>query len=431
MPIRSIPNWTEKYYLLVFDKHGREVEEGGALLSGRIGADHPDATDIFVFMHGWKGDIPAAIDQYDRWISAMSQLPSDRALMEGKRPNGFRPVWIGLHWPSLPWGDEDLPAPVSFAAGAMDAVIEKYVDRLGGDDELREPLRIIVGRASEDAQPDEMPDDVKAAYADVNSVVGLLADGVGGAPDADRLAFDANEQYRTMKDATGVAFGGGIAATLLSPLNSLSFWTMKKRARNVGENGFHPLLADLSADLPDARLHLMGHSFGCIAASAATCGPEGSPAFDVASLVLVQGALSLWSYSGDMPPRPNTPGYFARLLSEGRVKGPIVTTRSKHDRAVGFFYPIAAGVAGQVAYATTAKLPEFGGVGAFGAQGLGSTAEDMKMLDKDGDYKMGDGRVLNLEAPEYICHGGGLSGAHSDIAGPQVAHAVWSAAIAA
>jgi len=92
MPIRSIPNWTEKYYLLVFDKHGREVEEGGALLSGRIGADHPDATDIFVFMHGWKGDIPAAIDQYDRWISAMSQLPSDRALMEGKRPNGFRPA---------------------------------------------------------------------------------------------------------------------------------------------------------------------------------------------------------------------------------------------------------------------------------------------------------------------------------------------------
>jgi hypothetical protein len=44
-------------------------------------------------------------------------------------------------------------------------------------------------------------------------------------------------------------------------------------------------------------------------------------------------------------------------------------------------------------------------------------------------YRFRVGGLYNLDGSAYICEGGGLSGAHSDIARPEVAHAVWEAAM--
>jgi hypothetical protein len=52
------------------------------------------------------------------------------------------------------------------------------------------------------------------------------------------------------------------------------------------------------------------------------------------------------------------------------------------------------------------------------------------MLDKDGDYSFASGKIYNLESSKYIAKMNGVAGAHSDIAGPQVAHAIWQAALA-
>jgi hypothetical protein len=430
MPVLPVPAADEKYYLLEFDKKGAEVKEQGKLLSDEIRQNDSVYSDVFLLIHGWKGDIPEAKAQYDLWIGAMVALAEDRARMEVVRPNGFRPLWIGLHWPSLPWGDEDPNAPLSFAAGALDALVDDFRERLGGGEELVDPLRQIIGHAQVDAAPPVLPDEVATAYRDLNDKLNLPAVGVAGAPDGDRRPFDPKASYAAALQQGQLAFGGGgLKNAILNPLRQLSFWTMKKRAKTVGENGFHPLLSKLMDRLgPDVRFHLMGHSFGCIAASAAICGPAGSQPRKIASLALVQGALSLWSYCPKIS-YTGGPGYFSRLAGDGLVTGPTITTQSKHDRAVGFFYPIAAGVAGQVDYAL--GLPEFGGVGAFGAQGLDADATNGPMLPADGRYDMGAGRILNLEATPYICKGGGFSGAHSDIAGPEVAHAVWSAAIEA
>jgi hypothetical protein len=54
---------------------------------------------------------------------------------------------------------------------------------------------------------------------------------------------------------------------------------------------------------------------------------------------------------------------------------------------------------------------------------------DRDMLDKDGDYGFASGKIHNLESSTYIAKKEGASGAHSDIAGPQVAHAIWQAAL--
>ena len=53
-----------------------------------------------------------------------------------------------------------------------------------------------------------------------------------------------------------------------------------------------------------------------------------------------------------------------------------MTTQSKRDTAVGVFYPVAAGVALQVAF-PAGQFPKYGGLGAFGIQGPGLTMHDL------------------------------------------------------
>jgi len=52
------------------------------------------------------------------------------------------------------------------------------------------------------------------------------------------------------------------------------------------------------------------------------------------------------------------------------------------------------------------------------------------MLPADADYNFAPGKIYNLEGSRFIANGSGTSGAHNDIAGPEVAHAIWQAALA-
>lgn len=65
---RSIPGTDGRYALVAFDADGAERfddrdGEGGPF-SDRVIAKLTAApkTDIFLFSHGWKGDVPAAVD---------------------------------------------------------------------------------------------------------------------------------------------------------------------------------------------------------------------------------------------------------------------------------------------------------------------------------------------------------------------------------
>ena len=134
----------------------------------------------------------------------------------------------------------------------------------------------------------------------------------------------------------------------------------------------------------------------------------------------------------DDPGWRGTPGYFAQTLSMGKVAGPLITTQSRFDTAVGKFYPIGSGLAGQVVYDLEEDgLPTFGGAGSFGIRGLGERGSvQTKMLGASGAYPFEAGKIYNLDSNEFIKNGDGASGAHSDISGPEVAHAIWQAAIA-
>ena len=123
---------------------------------------------------------------------------------------------------------------------------------------------------------------------------------------------------------------------------------------------------------------------------------------------------------------PGRAGYFHRLVADRRVRGPILTTQSEFDTAVGRWYPLAAGAARQASFAP-GELPKYGAVGTFGLRGLHSGVADLEILATDASYGFEPGTIYNIESSGIIREGGGFSGAHSDFARPEVAHAVWEA----
>jgi hypothetical protein len=77
------------------------------------------------------------------------------------------------------------------------------------------------------------------------------------------------------------------------------------------------------------------------------------------------------------------------------------------------------------------ELPKYGAIGTFGLQGAGLAIEPRDISrDVTKAYGFVPGRVYNLKSDEVIRTGGGLSGAHSDIAHPEVGHAFWEAVLA-
>jgi DNA/RNA endonuclease G (NUC1) len=427
----------EGYYLVAFDKDGNErTDVAGGPVSERVAAALAGpVTDVIVFSHGWLNDVPAARQSYASWIDSMRGQQDDLTRLRKARP-GFKPLLVGLHWPSQPWGEERLGNGVSFGAGdasPADRLEAAFAARLGGGEPVRAPLRAVIDRALGAADPTRWPKPLGEDYQALDRALDLKSLGAGAPPGADREEFDPEAIYEEAREeeAARASFSLIDSDTLLAPLRALSFWKMKDRGRLVGEKAAHPLLARLQAATEgrDVRFHLIGHSFGCIVVSAAAAGPPGGVGLSrpIDSLVLLQGALSLWSYCSSIAFAKGRPGYFAPLLAGNRVRGPVVTTQSRYDTAVGTWYPRGAAVARQVSFAL-GEFPKYGGVGAFGIQGPGPSIADDSMLATDGVYQFEAGRVYNLEASAYIRKSlGWFSGAHSDICHPEVAHAIWSA----
>ncbi len=436
MPVERVPGTNLTYYLIAFDAEGNErSDDPNGLMSQRVldVLTNEPVTDVFLMSHGWQGDVPAARKQYNKWIAAVAQCSDDMQRVQTAQP-AFRPLLIGLHWPSLAWGDEELGGPASFSVPtgtpSVDDLTDQYAQRLANTPCARAALTTILTRAMNNPAPFTLPEEVREAYAALDRETGLGYAGVGAAPGTDREGFDPEGIVQAALEQS-FAPGGFSTDALLAPLRVLSFWKMKDRARHFGETGGFTLLRELQrvrkAGDP-VRFHLMGHSFGCIVVSAALGGPGGHGMLErpVDSVALVQGALSLWSYSSDIPPSPGQAGYFNALMTQKKIAGPIITTQSAFDTAVGRFYPLGAGVMQQVSFAP-GEFPTYGGVGAFGIQGPKLDIVNLQMLPLDGSYSFEPGKIYNLESSQFIREGSGPSGAHSDIAHPEVAHAFWQA----
>ena len=200
MPLESIPGTDEQYALLSFDKGGKERTDDpegiGGLLSKEIlaRAAREQPSHIFIFSHGWKGDLDAARDQYNRWIKAMLDLKDDRAAITG----AFKPLWIGLHWPSLPFGDEELGGE-SFDVGegtlSPDELKATYLDRLGLGAEAEALVDTIVRDHQKNAAATELPPGAHQAYKELASLAGYQSEGASAPPDSDGAPFDPEAAF--------------------------------------------------------------------------------------------------------------------------------------------------------------------------------------------------------------------------------------------
>ena len=146
----------------------------------------------------------------------------------------------------------------------------------------------------------------------------------------------------------------------------------------------------------------------------------------------------MWSYCKSVPNRENLAGYFYPIIAENKVAGPIVTTQSRYDRAVKIAYPGA----GTIGLLTMGQDIDFGansvntnrvnflgvgGIGTYGIRGEGLDITNQPMLSVDKSYDFQPGKIYNLNSDEFIRDG--IKDAHTAIAKPEVAHAVWSAAL--
>jgi hypothetical protein len=451
MPLEEIPGTDLRYHLIVFDSQGRERPGADGLQSHAAVGEltKTPVTDVFVFSHGWNGDIPAARQQYREWIAAMAVCKSDIERARASGAGTFRPLLIGVHWPSLAFGDEVLvnagdsfaatsvaipdDAPMSFDRDlVMESMIDTFAARIADTPAAREALRVIFTRAIDDVAPDRLPPDVADACAILDRESGLGSGGETAEPDSDREAFDPEAVYAAAQEEESVSFGAPGLGGLLALPRTLSFWKMKARARSFGEGRGADLVQSLMQTAePGVRFHLMGHSFGCIVASSMVLGAAGRRALarPVDTLVLIQGAFSLWSYCPEIPTASGRSGYFYPIVRDTLVRGPIITTQSEHDAAVGRWYPLAAGVRRQVDY--SGQLPKYGAVGTFGLCGLDKLARFESLRSAFDSYDFQPGHVYNLESSAVIAADQGMFvGAHSDFIHPEVGHAVWSAVLA-
>jgi len=229
MPFRTIEGTNEEYALLCYDKNGKERsddEDGiGGLLSKEIlaRAAANQVSHIFLFCHGWKGDVKAARDQYDRWIKAMLDRAADRAAIEGT----FKPMWIGLHWPSLPFGDEEMRED-DFSTAAEPAspaeIKATYLDRLDLDADAAPLLETIIRAHQKNAAATKLPAEAAQAYRELAEKIGYQSAGPAAAPDKEGAPFDPEQAFkRGIEASQGEHFsGGGLVSGILGPLRQLS-----------------------------------------------------------------------------------------------------------------------------------------------------------------------------------------------------------------
>ena len=212
-------------------------------------------------------------------------------------------------------------------------------------------------------------------------------------------------------------------------LRVLSYTVMKARAGDIGQKGLGPLLQALHAASPQVRVHLVGHSFGARLVSFALSGIDSPADSPVASLVLVQGAFSHWSFAG----KENNPFGESGALEgyQNRVHGPLVSTFSVYDWAVGVWYPKASFLAGQSVEAAE-QVSRWGGMGADGFQAVPQLVKVSMQAGGGTDYGFAPGGFYGVNAAAVInnVQGQPFAGAHSDIRKAPVAQLIAAAAAA-
>ncbi len=438
------------YWELTFDKSGNLTSPDSAGFLAEVAAS--GVADLFFMSHGWGSSAGGAHALYEAMFplvaAAARQAP-------GVGPVGF----AGLIWPSL-WFPDPPPAAAAQVAAAVAAGRPGAADAALSGQQIADTLKTSFNDPGQPATVQQMGQLIDAGTAGVGvepqatqqarlaQFHGLLQTLVPGgqqpAEDSGETALlrtdDPQRDYASISDLVGSAPPGGAAEGIddifgkiwngaKDALRVASYFEMKARAGDIGAKGLGPLLERLHAQAPGIRVHLMGHSFGARLVSFSLSGISSAAASPVASLSLIQGAFSHWSFAH----LQNMPFGTAGALNQyaNRVHGPLVATFSQYDYAVGIWYPKASFLAQEDAEAAGDPASQWGGMGADGFQGV-SPAGSLVMLQPGTAYSLAPGSFYRVDGSAVIANTtqSSFSGAHSDIRHPPVAWLAVSAAAA-
>lgn len=436
-----------------FTKDGKvfQQQQVDALLEG---LSRESITDLFLMSHGWNNDIADATQLYEAFFPKVKEM-MDAELVQGLAGRSFGA--LGIYWPSkkftedelIPGGGSASAAASPQNAGALLGLLEQLKndpDRLGQpsvDSVLAKRLdhaKTLVPKLETD----------ESARREFTAILREILDPAGAHPEDGSDAFftiDSEKMFQDLAEgvhapaatggggATAVGPGGGGAAGLKDLFggmlgaarrlaNFTTYYKMKDRAGKVGTIGLAPILNRIRDRRPEARLHLIGHSFGGrVVTAAADALKANTPAVTV---TLLQAAFShnglATKFDGD------NDGFFRKLVSEKRASGPIVITHTKNDRAVGIAYPLASRIAHTKASAFGDANDPYGGMGRNGAQRTAEVFEPARPLRDLGEveampYAFKPGTIYNLNSDKFIKD-------HSDICKHEVAAALLSGAAA-
>ena len=445
----------EPVWDLQFDENGSLTDPSSADFLTEVGT--AEVTDLYMFSHGWGTSQLSAQQLFDQ------MFPMIRTAAQGQ-PSLGTIGFAGIYWPSL-WfpptpatpphaGGSQQAAdgpPMALSAGtaALSGAQIAAALRTGFENQAQQDALTQIGTLidqGEAAIGSGEPDAAKQQRLNqisqlIKSLMPPTAD--GGYEDAGETALlltdDPANAYQAAADQFGSASAAGAQQGIADifdkaisgakdVLRVFSYNTMKARAGTIGQTGLGPLLAKLHSQSPQVRVHLIGHSFGARLVSFALAGvgvPADSP---IASLLLLQGAFSHWSFAHAQDNPFQIPG--ALNAYGDRVHGPLVATHTIYDWAVGVWYPKASFLAGQDESAVV--VGRWGGMGADGFQAV-APAQDVAMPSQGGtNYGFAPGTFYRVDAASVIDNTANepFAGAHSDIRKPPVAQLVVAASAA-
>lgn len=426
------------FWRLRFDEGG-QPEDAAAIEAFINEVQAQNLSDLFIFSHGWNNDSATALDLYRRFFREMRKLidnpdlPKRRAATIGT---------AGVIWPAIKWPDEE--ADTSGGAAGLDAgasgdlfaELKKVFKTKRQRQTLAELSQLLEQRERSEAALKQFKTKLSELIAQPNvnqsSPDNLEQRGVLADDNNWREVFEALADQEPPEDSGGGAAGlgdqfGRLWSGAKAALRQATYWQMKDRAGIVGRTGLGPLLGWLHSAVPNLKVHLIGHSFGARLVSYTLAGLPNLPAdvkSPVKSLFLMQGAFSHFTFADELPFDNTRQGDLAGMAS--RVDGPLLTTYSLKDLAVGSAYPLASVVAGQDASDLSDLLFRWGAMGHDGAQ---EVKAKKAQLGKAGTaYVFEVGKWLNLDGNQVIVNGDPPPGAHSDIVHP---HTAWAALAAA
>lgn len=404
------------YYIIPFDKQGRC--EGPAtrrhLLDNLAGF-----SDIFLFSHGWNNDWTAATQRYEHFIKGYI---AQRAALGLAAPADYRPLLVGVFWPSqtMAWFDSET-GPGFAAAGPPDIDSGR---QLAADLAAALPETDYERFLELLQQPALSPEQARELATLLASLARGDDEGSGReAPDADDLLaaaaalappppdFDEVDSVDAGRASAPSAAGLGDILGKLDPRNLIkpfTVWQMKDRAGVVGSRGVAALLHEL-LQRSSARIHLLGHSFGCKVVMSATAALPTLPR-QIHSALLLQPAISQYAFAPVVPESRLQGGYRKNLACIAR---PIVATFSAHDAALTKTFHLALrrkSDLGEQPEAAGTSPSIYGALGGFGPQDSDALIVDIK--EPGEAYTLGVGNaIVGIRGTRHISGHGDISNA--------------------